>query len=269
MAFDIENFPYSDTAQRMLSYVTNGWYDRSYVGKWLYEIMGIELDDIEDIIDDLPNQLFPETTTWAMKYHEYKYGLDILEHLDIEERRRRVLEKRNLKSPITPWRMEKIIGDATGYDLSVFDLYESPVELPHPNVFLVVVNAASDTDVGKVIKKLRAITQSHVTFQLNMSCDLTIEVHTKPAAYRPSFDLCGTLPDISTGLSIGDGIIDMSLDPKDYMAYQDMSGELDTGEKPIESVQLRKKDESLTFGISGGSTYVQNRMCGEEPIMEV
>ena len=37
---DLENFPDSRSAKAMLSYVTHGWYDRSYIGKWLCEVMG-------------------------------------------------------------------------------------------------------------------------------------------------------------------------------------------------------------------------------------
>ena len=43
---DLDNFPKSESAKRMLSYVTKGWYDRSYIGKWLYEVVGKELDGI-------------------------------------------------------------------------------------------------------------------------------------------------------------------------------------------------------------------------------
>ena len=44
MSIDLERFPWSDSANRMLTYVTKGWYDKSYVGKWIYEVMGRELD---------------------------------------------------------------------------------------------------------------------------------------------------------------------------------------------------------------------------------
>lgn len=33
--FDLENFPTSESAKRQLSYVTEGFYEKSYVGKWL------------------------------------------------------------------------------------------------------------------------------------------------------------------------------------------------------------------------------------------
>lgn len=54
MSIDLERFPWSDSANRMLTYVTKGWYDKSYVGKWIYEVMGRELDLATVHIEELP-----------------------------------------------------------------------------------------------------------------------------------------------------------------------------------------------------------------------
>ena len=43
---DLEHFPTSKTAQRMLSRVSP-IYSRSYVGKWLYQVMGLEMEDAD------------------------------------------------------------------------------------------------------------------------------------------------------------------------------------------------------------------------------
>ena len=42
--FDIEHFPTNPTALRMLSRISP-IYDRSYVGKWIFEVMGADMDD--------------------------------------------------------------------------------------------------------------------------------------------------------------------------------------------------------------------------------
>ena len=42
--FDLENFPVSESAKNMIVSVSDGFYDNSYVGKWLYEVMGQEYD---------------------------------------------------------------------------------------------------------------------------------------------------------------------------------------------------------------------------------
>ena len=149
MAFDIEHFPTSESAKRMLGMVTKGYYDKSYVGKWLFQVMGLEEDELKKIIAELPAQIFPETATWSLRYHEEKWGLPIYEETEEEvysgaggsqgsgsgtstgsggqgsgsgstltdeererryrERRRRIIEKRDYVAPMTPYRMENYI----------------------------------------------------------------------------------------------------------------------------------------------------------------
>ena len=98
MFMNLEQFPTSETAKKMLSYITgNGFYDNSYVGKWIFQVMGEEMGDARAIIDELPLQAFVETATWGLRYHEEKYRLPIRENLSPDERRKIILEKRDLK----------------------------------------------------------------------------------------------------------------------------------------------------------------------------
>ena len=50
--------------------------------------MGRELDLATVHIEELPYQMFIDTATWGLKYHEIKYGLPVREDLSYEERRR-------------------------------------------------------------------------------------------------------------------------------------------------------------------------------------
>lgn len=163
--FDIERFPESEAAKRMLSYVTPGWYDYSYVGKWLYEVMGREIDNAEYYVEDLLNQLFPETATWGMKYHEQKYGLETLVSLSLEERRKRVLEKRDTKAPLSPWRMEQMVGSIIDCNVSIRDIMDGAPVL-HPNIFQVRFYGDGGLDMTAAVHKLNALKQSHTTYEL-------------------------------------------------------------------------------------------------------
>ena len=49
--FDLENFPISESAKNMIASVSDGFYDNSYVGKWLYEVMGQEYDTAREIAE--------------------------------------------------------------------------------------------------------------------------------------------------------------------------------------------------------------------------
>ena len=103
--FDLENFPVSESAKNMIASVSDGFYDNSYVGKWLYEVMGQEYDTAREIAEDILNQLFPETATWGLMYHEIKWGLPVRENLPYEERRQLIYRKRDYRAPMTPYRM--------------------------------------------------------------------------------------------------------------------------------------------------------------------
>ena len=160
---DLEKFPRSGSARRMLSYVTKGWYEQSYVGKWLYEVMGIELDKAQQIVDELPYQVFVETATWGLAYHEIKWGLPVRERLSYEERRRLIYIKRDERAPMTPYRMETILKNLTGREAHVDDL-TGPV-----NTFTVEFESGeSPIHLAAVINQLNEVKQSHVTFAVNV-----------------------------------------------------------------------------------------------------
>ena len=72
--FDLEKFPESCVSKRMISRVSP-IYERSYVAKWLYEVMGREVDDAEIRFSELREQANPETATWALRYWEQRYGI--------------------------------------------------------------------------------------------------------------------------------------------------------------------------------------------------
>ena len=104
MALDLEQFPTSASAKRMIASVSEEFYEKSYVGKWLYQVMGLEWDEVRANVEILPEQVFPETATWGLMYHELKWGLPIRTNLPLDERRRLIYRKRDLRAPMNPWR---------------------------------------------------------------------------------------------------------------------------------------------------------------------
>lgn len=167
---NIENFPTSESAKRMMSYITgNGFYDRSWVGKWIFQVMGQEMDEVRRIIvDELPYQAFPETATWGLRYLEEKYGLPVRENLSYEERRALIKAKRDLRAPMTPYRMELILGSLTGREITVDDMAENLV----PNTFTVTIHPGeSIVDFKEAYDTLNQIKQSHTTYVLGMEAE--------------------------------------------------------------------------------------------------
>jgi len=154
---NLENFPSSKTAQEMMSYVTKGFYDDSYVGKWIFQVMGEELEDAKEKYYEIGLQIFPESATWGLSYHEIKYGLPVLENLSYEERRKRIIMLRDARASMSPWNMEKILNTLTGYEVAVNE------NIGHPNTFEVVFkNGDECLDFEAVRQKLMEIKQSHV-----------------------------------------------------------------------------------------------------------
>ena len=169
--FKLENFPTSESAKRMLSYVTQGFYDRSYVGKWIYEVMGLEYDQARKIAEDLQKQCFPETATWGLMYHEIKWGLPVRENLSYEERRRLIYQKRDYRAPVTPYRMEKILENITGLEVHVNDVHDKGrfgQIFSNPNVFAVTVTGNSSVDLTEVRRELDRLKQSHTVYDINV-----------------------------------------------------------------------------------------------------
>ena len=165
--FDLENFPISESATKMLSYVSHGFYDKSYVGKWLFQVMGMEYDAARTMVEELPRQMFPETATWGLMYHEIKWGMPVRADLPEEERRRRICQKRDYRAPMTPYCMEKYLCNATGFEVHVSDVHDPWREYvpEHPNLFRIFFIGEGTLDAGAAFRAIRRIKQSHTVFE--------------------------------------------------------------------------------------------------------
>lgn len=168
--FNLESFPTSDSANKMLSYISDGFYDSSYVGKWLFQVMGMEYDEAREVIESLPAQFFPETATWGLMYHEIKWQLPIRNSLPYEERRKLIYQKRDSRAPMTPYRIELCLKNATGFDVVVADCHDAgPYDFrpSHPNVFKVYFSGEGSLDVRLAKQTIQSLKQSHTACIIN------------------------------------------------------------------------------------------------------
>ena len=177
--FDLENFPTSKNAKKMLSYVTENFYDTSYVGKWIYQVMGLEFDDIWELFEeDLAKQLFVETATWGLYLHEIKWSLPIRENLSVEERRKLIYEKRDYHAPMTPWKMEQFLYDVIGMEVHVADVHDASrfnFVPEHPNIFKVFFVGDETLDVKKAKFLINKLKQSHTAYTINDRREVVID----------------------------------------------------------------------------------------------
>ena len=160
MAIDLEHFPTSETAKRMMRRVSPV-YDRSYVAKWLYQVMGLEWDQVREVMDSLWAQPFLEQATWGLRYWEQAYGLPTDETKSYEERRRLVAAKKTECAPVNPARLEEILQHLTGCPVTV-------TENIAPYTFQAALHivAPGTVNYDAVYKKIRQIKPSHQSVTL-------------------------------------------------------------------------------------------------------
>ena len=175
---DLRNFPTSPSAKKMMSYISRELYAKSYVGKWIFEVMGIELDTAWSVAKDLPGQLFVETATWGLTYHEAMLGLPVRPNLSYEERRKLIYQKRDYRAPMTPYRMEKYLENATGFEVHISDVHD-PGEYgfvaPHPNVFKAYFLGEGTLNSKLVHEILDRLKQSHTIYTVNDRIEIELD----------------------------------------------------------------------------------------------
>jgi hypothetical protein len=302
---NLENFPSSESAKRMLESVdSGGFYDKSYVGKWIFQIMGLEMDEARKFIEELPYQAFPETATWGLRYHEQKYGLPVREWMPLEERRRSIYSKRDERSPMNPYRMEVILENITGRKAHVDD-ESGPV-----NTFTVKLESGDNAvDVAAAIKKLKQIKQSHVSFTLSFTSLAKIEICGKTQRWKNQYTQCGTVPIVSTGLRIAEtgvrisasaegyksvspvagnsgeagqypktstglkiieGAVDIEGHTEKYLAnYPEASENIETGTYPNVQKQAVYSATEIQADVEGEGHKFQNKLTGTEPVISI
>lgn len=110
----------SDCARQMYNYVSPIYGD-SYVGLWMFQVIGLELDRMMSYFEDIPNQLNPATATWLLPVWEERYGITPGADWTIERRRDAVISKRKFNAPITPEKLSDLLSALAGVLVEVVE----------------------------------------------------------------------------------------------------------------------------------------------------
>jgi len=160
---NLENFPTNETAIEMMCWITgNGFYDNSYVGKWIFQIMGKEMEDAQRLFEELQEQIFPETATWGLIYHEQKYGIETNTNYSIAKRRSQILKQRNFKMSMNPERLRQLIENITGKNVEI-------IENTTDYTFSVkVIITGSDNEINEVYlrEQINQLKPSHLSYEI-------------------------------------------------------------------------------------------------------
>ena len=175
--FNIEEFPTSETAKQMISRVSP-IYDKSYVGKWLFQVMGLEMDEARALVESLRDQTYLERCTWGMRYWEERYGIEVDETKDLEERRAAVMAKRGSRRPLSPAALEDILETLTGRGVSIEEQNESCS-------FVVSLDEGdSAVDYTALISKIEAAKPSHLAYSIELPRKGTLTLYLAAAMYE-------------------------------------------------------------------------------------
>lgn len=109
----LEQFPENPTAKKLMSSITgNRFYENSYIGKWLFQVMGLEWEDAEQRLKELEAQVFYHSADWGLAYHEQKYGLP--SRGTLKERKQRIRKKIMQTLPFNPALLCKNLSALSG-----------------------------------------------------------------------------------------------------------------------------------------------------------
>lgn len=100
-------------AQEIIDYVSR-IYGESYVGLWLFQVIGTELGTLCDIADELRYETTPATANLLLSYWENYYGIPEDSSLTVEQRQLRLIVKTQDRGPCTPERMATAVSSALG-----------------------------------------------------------------------------------------------------------------------------------------------------------
>lgn len=151
-----DNFP-NDTARRMMDMVSP-IYDNSYVGKWIFLVMGVDMGKAKETIFGLADEVFPGTASWTLPYWESAYGLESNESLSDDERRLRILEKRNKHYPMNPERLAALLKTRFERDFEV-------IEKSGTYTFLIKINQGkAGIDFAKLFEFVDGLKPSHMGY---------------------------------------------------------------------------------------------------------
>ncbi len=176
--FSLDNFPTSKTGKEMLHRVSP-IYDNSYVAKWLYQVMGMELDEVKTLFAEMREQVFTTTVTWGIEYQEHKYSILPDDKLTLEERRARLYRKKIHKYPLNPKRIEIYFKDAWNMDVEVD-------ETARPGYIDIDFASNRQFDIVSAVRDFIKLKPSHLSLYMHTSItgESSINIAAIPTLYK-------------------------------------------------------------------------------------
>lgn len=103
----------NEKAQEIINYVSPIYGD-SYVGLWLFQAIGTVLGEVCTIAEQLRYETNPTTADLLLDYWENKYGITPDPTLTKEQRRNRIIAKKQSRGSCNPAVLETAVSAALG-----------------------------------------------------------------------------------------------------------------------------------------------------------
>lgn len=149
----------SESAKQMIDYVSP-IYGKSRIGLWLFQVIGLEIDDVKTICEDIFDQIFVDRATWGLPIWEKEYGITPLPDQTIEQRRTQILQMR-IKRPLNPKRFEKIIEALSGVETKL-------IENTAKNTFQVIFYGTVN-NYDEVLRRIEQLKPAHLICDVRIS----------------------------------------------------------------------------------------------------
>lgn len=155
----------SPSAQKALDRISPIYMD-SKIGLWILQSIGLELDELKEIIEDIRKQALPQTATWAIDYWEQEYGIPVNIDLPLEEiRRPRLLNKISSRAPMNPAKLVKLIKTEINNQSIPVEI----IEHVHKNTFRIKITPGSfHTNWKQIYKLVDRVKPAHVIYTIFM-----------------------------------------------------------------------------------------------------
>ena len=130
------------------------------IGLWLFQVIGLELDDVQEICEDIYDQMFISRATWSLPYWEKAYGITPLSDQTIEQRRQQIKQRREKKA-LNPARFEKILSSLSGVEAKI-------VENTGKNTFQVIFYGTVN-NYDEVLRRIEQLKPAHLICDVHVS----------------------------------------------------------------------------------------------------
>lgn len=143
-------------------------YGEAYVGLWLIEVIGRELDNIKNWSETYALQVIPNTATWSIPYWEKAYGIVPDASWSMEQRRNNLVSTVKYRAPMNKATLEKNLSNILNLPVEV-DEYAGK------NKFAVYVKGFTP-DTKRAIDFIEKAKPAHMIYDFNTADYMDAEI---------------------------------------------------------------------------------------------